>query len=87
MYLLVRILSAPLLPPPGGGGGSIGSLEFFKYVAEPISLTFSNWGLKICSQSYSIAGRKKMEFVSDLMEVLNVEFQHDVKKFKIVHEN
>jgi hypothetical protein len=28
-----------------------------------------------------------MEFVSDLMEVLNVEFQHDVKKFKIVHEN
>jgi hypothetical protein len=87
MYLLVRILSAPLLPPPGGGGGSIGSLEFFKYVAEPISLTFSNWGLKNCSQYYSIAGRKKMEFVSDLMEVLNVEFQHDVKKFKIVHEN
>jgi hypothetical protein len=38
--------------------------------------------LKLC-----IAGRKKMEFVSDLMEVLNVEFQHDVKKFKIVHEN
>jgi len=56
-------------------------------VAEPISLTFSNWGLKNCSQSYSIAGRKKMEFVSDLMEVLNVEFQHDVKNFKIVHEN
>jgi hypothetical protein len=82
MYLLVRILSAPLLPPPGGG--SIGSSEFSKYVAEPISLTFSNWGLKNCSQSYSIAGRKKMDFVSDLMEVLNGGFQDDVKKFKIV---
>jgi hypothetical protein len=48
-------------------------------VAEPISLTFSNWGLKICSQSYIIAGREKMDFVSDLMEVLDVVFQDDVK--------
>jgi hypothetical protein len=70
-----------------GGGVSIGSSEFSKYVAEPISLTFSDWGLKNCSQSYSIAGRKKMDFVSDLMEVLNGGFQDDVKKFKIVCEN
>jgi hypothetical protein len=81
----------PLLPPPGGrqggAGVSLGSSEFSKYVAEPINLTFSDWGLKNCSQSHSIAGRKKMDFVSDLMEVLNVGFQDDVKEFKIVCEN
>ncbi len=65
------------------GGGSIGSSEFSKYVAEQISLTFSNWGLKNCSQSYSIAGRKKMDFVSNLMEVLNVGFQDDVRSSKL----